>query len=198
VAAQVKQSDYHSKQWYKYLVLVVIRRFSLKYSQLTVMKSYEECFVECQEQNLFFKVGGSLVGRFAYTREAPFIQPFETIESPWADFIKSDSMETNRKKLFKLAQKYSKSQKQEAKEEKSKEQEKPKEEEKPKEQEKPDQEKSKGKSSDKEKEEEETPKLSRTEYNRLESRWISVAQSAPLTPQQKQTILSLAKTHPEI
>jgi hypothetical protein len=51
-----------------------------------------------------------VVEKFAYTRETPYVQPFETIESPWADFIKSDSMETNIKKLYKLAQKYSKSQ----------------------------------------------------------------------------------------
>ncbi|GAQ83076.1 hypothetical protein KFL_001340310 [Klebsormidium nitens] len=72
------------------------------------MKSYEECCEECQEQNPFFKLGGGVVGRFAYTRQTPFIQPFETIESPWADFIKSDSLETNIKKLYKLAQKYGK------------------------------------------------------------------------------------------
>jgi hypothetical protein len=85
--------------------------------------SKEECCVECQEQNPFFKVGGSLVGRFAYTPETPFIQPFETIESPWADFIKSDSMETNIKKLYTLAQKYSKSQTEKEKEEKAQEEE---------------------------------------------------------------------------
>jgi hypothetical protein len=101
------------------------------------MKSYEECCEECQELNPFFCLGGGVVGKFAYTRETPFVQPFESIESPWADFIKSDSMETNIKKWYKLAQKYSKSQKEEAKaeEKKSNEQETQKEEEKPKEQE---------------------------------------------------------------
>jgi hypothetical protein len=72
------------------------------------MKSFEECCVECQEQNPFFKLGGGVVGKFAYSRETPFIQPFESIESPWADFIKADSMDTNIKKLLKLAQKYKK------------------------------------------------------------------------------------------
>jgi hypothetical protein len=90
-----------------------------------------------------------VVGKFAYTRETLYVQPFETIKSLGADFIRSNSMETNIKKLFKLAQKYTKGQKQKALEKKPKEQEKPKEEEKPKEQEKPDQEKSKGKSTQK-------------------------------------------------
>ncbi|GAQ93475.1 hypothetical protein KFL_015630010, partial [Klebsormidium nitens] len=94
------------------------------------MKSFEECCEECQEQNPFFRLGGGVVGKFTYTRDTPFIQPFESIESPWADYIKSDSMETNIKKLFKLAQKYTKKQKE--KEEKV-EEEKPKEREKPKE-----------------------------------------------------------------
>ncbi|GAQ92770.1 hypothetical protein KFL_011300010 [Klebsormidium nitens] len=74
------------------------------------MKSFEECCEECQEQNPFFRLGGNVVGKFAYTRDTPFIQPFESIESPWTDYIKSDSLETNIKKLYKLAQKYSKSQ----------------------------------------------------------------------------------------
>jgi hypothetical protein len=94
------------------------------------MEASKECCVECQEQNPFFKLGGGVVGKFAYTRETPFIQPFESIESPWADFIKADSMETNIKKLFKLAQKYKKDQF-----EKKPEEEKPKEKQKPKERE---------------------------------------------------------------
>jgi hypothetical protein len=87
------------------------------------MKSYEECCEECQELNPFFCLGGGVVGKFAYTKETPFVQPFKSIESPWADFIKSDSIETNIKKLYMLAQKYSKSQTEKEKEEKAQEEE---------------------------------------------------------------------------
>lgn len=74
------------------------------------MEASKECCVECQEQNPFFRLGGGIVGKFAYSRDTPFIQPFESIESPWTDYIKSDSLETNIKKLYKLAQKYTKTQ----------------------------------------------------------------------------------------
>jgi hypothetical protein len=73
-----------------------------------MIPSKEECRVECQEHNPFFRLAGGVVGKFAYTRDTPFIQPFESIESPWTDFIKSDSLETNIRKLYKLAQKYRK------------------------------------------------------------------------------------------
>jgi hypothetical protein len=155
------------------------------------MKSYEECCVECQEQNPFFKAGGSLVGRFAYTRDTPFIQPFESIKSPWTDYIKSDSLETNIKKLYKLAQKYAKSQKEKdkkAEEEKPKET--PKEKEKPKEEEKPEQETSTEKSADKEKDKEELA-LSRTAFLALKSQWNSLC-SRESSKRDKNAILVLA------
>jgi hypothetical protein len=165
--------------------------------------SKEECCVECQEQNPFFKLGGG-VKKFAYTRETPFIQPFETVESPWADFIKADSMETNIKKLLKLAQKYSKSQTEKEKEEIAQEEE--VEQVKPKPQRKEraisttrPRPRPKGKEKviaiDDDGEEKEVPQgvLTRGQLERDESQWKSInASSRQLTKTEKQELLLMA------
>jgi hypothetical protein len=160
--------------------------------------SKEECCVECQEQNPFFKLGGGVVGKFAYTRETPFIQPFESIESPWADFIKADSMETNIKKLLKLAQKYRKETAEEKKEAEE-EVEKPKPKEKTARRERP-RPRAKGKEKiividDPEDEEKEVPQgvLTRGQLERDQSRWKSInASSRRLTKTERQELLLMA------
>jgi hypothetical protein len=162
-----------------------------------------ECCVECQKLTPFFRLGGGVVGKFAYTREMPFIQPFESIESPWAEFIKADSMETNIKKLLKLAQKYRKETAEEKKkaEEEAKEEEeeipKPKEKNARRERPRP---RAKGKEKviaidDPEDKEREMPQgvLTRGQLERDQSRWKSInASSGRLSKIGRQELLLMA------
>jgi hypothetical protein len=164
------------------------REFCKKYPIKVMIPSKEECCVECQELNPFFRLSGGVIGKFAYTRETPFIQPFESIESPWADFIKADSMETNIKKLLKLAQKYRKETAEEKKkaEEEAKEEEekKPKPKEKTARRERPEP-RAKGKEKvieidDPKDKEREVPQgvLTRGQLERDKSRWKSINSSS--------------------
>jgi hypothetical protein len=75
----------------------------IKYCNNLIMKDFKDCCQECQLDNPFMR-GGSIIGKFAYTKKTPFVQPFETIDSPWADFIPS-SIGKNLKALLKLAKK---------------------------------------------------------------------------------------------
>jgi hypothetical protein len=86
------------------------RNFIKKYCNNLIMKDLKDCCQECQLENPFMKVGGSIIGKFAYTRQIPFIQPFETIDSPWADFIPS-GIGRDLKALIKIAKNKGKTEK---------------------------------------------------------------------------------------